>query len=470
MRNLLLIPGMISLSTQVTKGANCFSRNWNRIGFCKYINIIFFSDKLSLNISSCSLPSIISSSLNLAHLSSDFIEWFRGFTDAEGCFLIAKFANSFAFRFIIKLHKDDIDLLHFIHKSLGGIGNITFQGSTASLKITSISEIKLIIEIFSTYSLNSNKYLNFLTFRKAYELYTFSNKRSNDILQEISKLKDSMNTKRINLEIPLCEDEQNKKFHKIRITDNWLLGFIEGDGSFSITKENFILTFSISQKGNLALMTAIKSYLGNLAFSNKFYTKYKTYGKKVIYLTKSKNTSGFNYVLIIKSKEFLDNILIPYLDSWNFYSKKRLDYTDWKYVSELKKLGLHYQFEGKMLIKLILSQMNNNRLSNSGSKLINRNHIDSEVIRLLKGPSNYKIIEGKIFIKSLNKFHSSRIKIQVELQDSEGLIFKTFDSMSQCAKFLKVSGDTVSKKMKGNIPILLNDKKYYIIKSFNDII
>jgi hypothetical protein len=37
-----------------------------------------------------------------------FIEWFRGFTDAEGCFLIAKTGNSFAFRFIIKLHKDDL--------------------------------------------------------------------------------------------------------------------------------------------------------------------------------------------------------------------------------------------------------------------------------------------------------------------------------------------------------------------------
>jgi len=58
---------------------------------------------------------------NLNQLS--FIEWFRGFTDAEGCFLIAKVGNRFAFRFTIKLHKDDLNLLNFI-KNFLKIGNV----------------------------------------------------------------------------------------------------------------------------------------------------------------------------------------------------------------------------------------------------------------------------------------------------------------------------------------------------------
>ena len=56
--------------------------------------------------------------------------------------------------------------------------------------------------------------------------------------------------------------------HEICITDRWLLGFIEGDGSFSIVKKDNMLTFSISQKGNLVLMEAIKKYFSNLASSN----------------------------------------------------------------------------------------------------------------------------------------------------------------------------------------------------------
>jgi len=38
--------------------------------------------------------------------------------------------------------------------------------------------------------------------------------------------------------------------------------------------------------------------------------------------------------------------------------------------------------------------MNNGRLSNSGSSLIDRDYIDSELARLLYGPSNYELING----------------------------------------------------------------------------
>lgn len=66
---------------------------------------------------------------------SDFIEWFRGFTDAQGCFLIVKSANTFAFRFLIKLHADDAPVLDFIQNNLG-IGRVTIYLSSAIFAIT----------------------------------------------------------------------------------------------------------------------------------------------------------------------------------------------------------------------------------------------------------------------------------------------------------------------------------------------
>jgi hypothetical protein len=252
--------------------------------------------------------------------------------------LIVKTGNSFAFRFIIKIHKDDLNLLYFIKNSLGNIGNVGTEESLAHFKVTSLSEIKLIIEIFSTYPLNSSKHLDFLAFRRAYELYISSNRESrNEVLQEISGIKGSMNSKRTEYKEPLTQRLQDGNPHKIHITDKWLLGFIEGD-SFSITKKDFILTFSISQKGNLPLMEAIQSYLLNIVSPLKSITyleklKDETPVRNVIYLTKSKNkytnfseATEFNYVLIIKSKEFVNNVLIPYLDSLTFHSKKKLDY------------------------------------------------------------------------------------------------------------------------------------------------
>lgn len=117
------------------------------------------------------------------------------------------------------------------------------------------------------------------------------------------------------------------------------------------------------------------------------------------------------------------------------------------------------------MIELIISQMNNNRLSNSGNDSVDKNYISKETMRLLNGPSNYEIIKGRIFIKSLNKFHTGRIKTQVELRDSEGLVFKTFSSLNQCGGFLNISTHTVSKRMKTSIPVTLNNKEYLIVKS-----
>lgn len=461
MKNVLytLKKGMISLSTPGTKGANCFTQIWNKSHLG--ISLCYFSS---------SVPSGASSPI-LHNLSIEFIEWFRGFTDAEGCFLIAQTGNHFGFRFIIKLHVDDLTLLKFIQNSLGGIGSVIMDGSAAYFKVTSRSDLNLIIEIFSTeeYSLNSSKHLNFLAFRDAYMLYISSKNKTPELAKEILTIKSTMNSKRSDTEAArlLCE-----KSHKVRITDHWLLGFIEGDGSFSITKADFILTFSISQKGNLVLMEAIRSYLFNLKDRGSWGSltpeiKVPVSDRNVIYLTKTKSKASpsYTYVLIVKSRQYVNNVLIPYFDSLTFHSKKKLDYLDWKSIGLLKSKGLHYLSEGKELIELILSQMNNNRLSDSGNSVVDRDYIKSEIARLLNGPSNYETIKGKIFIKSLNKYQSLSFlekKTKVVLRDLEGLEFQTFESMNRCAEFLGVSTHTVSKRKRTNSPIIFNNKEYYI--------
>jgi len=135
----------------------------------------------------------------------------------------------------------------------------------------------------------------------------------------------------------------------------------------------WILTFALGQKGNLALMEAIQSYLLNLVnknYSTTALTKVKDESRNFIYITKSirKYSSELIYVLIIKDKDYIENVLIPYFDSLTFHSKKELDYLDWKSIGKLKNLGLHYHPEGIKLIELILSQMNENRLSTTGVK------------------------------------------------------------------------------------------------------
>jgi len=133
-----------------------------------------------------------------------------------------------------------------------------------------------------------------------------------------------MNSKRTALEMP--------KSHQILITSNWLLGFVEGDGSFSVVKADKILIFSIIQKGNLALMEAIKSFFINLA-------KVKDLSnlEGFVYITSVNITAiEANYVLSIKNKDFIEKVLIPFFDSMTWHSKKELDYLDWKTIFKIK--------------------------------------------------------------------------------------------------------------------------------------
>ena len=135
----------------------------------------------------------------------------------------------FFFFFQVKLHVDDHNVLEFIQKYLG-IGRVYVSNNEASFVVTIKEEIKLIIDIFSESSLNTTKHLNFLAFKKAFELYTNKNYLSReDLNKEINLLKNSMNSKRSDFEMP--------NSHQVLITDYWLLGFVEGEGSFTLVKK-----------------------------------------------------------------------------------------------------------------------------------------------------------------------------------------------------------------------------------------
>jgi hypothetical protein len=75
------------------------------------------------------------------------------------------------------------------------------------------------------------------------------------LAKEIDAIKDSMNSKRNNYEMP--------QDHEIRIISYWLLGFVEGDGSFFV-RSTYALGFSINQRGNLVLMKAIQNFFNRL--------------------------------------------------------------------------------------------------------------------------------------------------------------------------------------------------------------
>lgn len=180
-------------------------------------------------------------STGLDSLTDEFYEWLVGFVDAEGCFRIKNDTRrpKAPFEFIINLHKDDRKALEYIKNTLG-LGNVTERGNTATFSVSRRIDVKVIIDIFSRFSLNTTKRLDFEDWKLAFELWS-SVKEGRDYsacVAKIMEIKAGMNKGR---------DYETCNFKDFRITKNWLLGFIEGDGAFSITKSTFANRFSLGQ-------------------------------------------------------------------------------------------------------------------------------------------------------------------------------------------------------------------------------
>lgn len=321
--------------------------------------------------------------------------------------------------------------------------------------------------------MNTTKYLDFLSFAEAFTLYTKDNSRkarkgANSLITEIIG---GMNRNRKNFNMNLPN-------HYIKVTPYWLLGFVEGDGSFYLHTISNILYFSVKQKGNQTLLEAIKHFLlsadSSQSFSSPKYQPTLNPSSAVEvddseYIKINLDKSGVNEIRI-SNVYFLDNVLIPFFDGLVWQSKKYLDYCDWKALFKIIKLGHHYTPEGLALIKGIASQMNNNRLSTSKApKVGDRSKLLDEIEVFFKNnPSNYEIRDGRTFIKSSNRFLKNPKRVSVSIKNVlSGDILYSFESFSSCGKFLGLSGWKVNSHVQRGIEFEFEGKLISIIKTEN---
>ena len=262
----------------------------------------------------------------------EFYQWFVGFSDAESSFWIQVVLNSknniskITWVFSVELHIDDYDVLMYIKNNLGS-GNIRVYKDKCIFTVTSVEGTNHLISIFDKYNLNSTKYLDYLNYKEAFILYQKRDKvlLSSNIVEaekftkKILELKNTMNTKRTNTILP--------KDHKIVITKSWLLGYIEGDGSFFLSRTDIDPVFSISASAEqLVLFENIKAFLeNNLGFDK--YSQFKLLITKAIAINKVKarEIGKPSVILSIKNIKILNNYFIPYFENMSFITKKGLD-------------------------------------------------------------------------------------------------------------------------------------------------
>ena len=75
----------------------------------------------------------------------------------------------------------------------------------------------------------------------------------------------------------------------------------------------------------------------------------------------------------------------------------------------------------------------------------------ADIEKLLSGPSNYKIKQGKTYIKLLNRYLKTISNkgqgIQLVAKQNKNIL-STFNSFNDCAKILGVSKSTVHNRLK----------------------
>jgi len=378
-----------------------------------------------------------------------------GISEAESNFICRVRKNTegevigFEFVFRIALHKDDKNALEHIQANLG-CGRISANRDTLVFTISKASDIKsILIPVFEQFPLNTKKHLDYLSFKKAFLMYInrdTSSLNKQDLYSNILQLKDSMNNKRASFDLPE---------NHIRITGNYLVGLLEGDGSFYLNKTDMTVRVSfVTTTQDKILLEKIREFLLSQLDEPSCVLGSST---KLININ-NKKAIGNNKpisILEIYQIDYIFNILIPYLDSLRFRTKKYIDYLDFRTIAFLIFEGKYLTSPGKELIIKLGDTMNNNRLSTNPNRLILDENQKSELDALIKSDPLISVdSEGRAMIIKEKKYIRSTYIIKAIFLNGS---ISYFTNGVSCAKALHVSNNTITQRLNDGKPVKNKD-------------
>jgi LAGLIDADG endonuclease len=237
----------------------------------------------------------------------NFEKWLVGFVDGDGSFVIYKTKNTYSLAFKIGQHKYNKRILYYIKKNVG-IGNVSEErnGNMAQYSVYSKEKLKnYIMPIFDKYPLLTRKYFDYIKFKEAFNILESGDLSFKEKTRLIEKLIISKSNE--NFINPVWSKLTSKDNINEIINKEWLIGFIEAEGSFYISKNmlNYTYYFGICQKNDKHLLDGIRIVLSintNIYYSKRDNCHYlQTKNKKCL-----KNIIDFvdGYLKGVKSLEF----------------------------------------------------------------------------------------------------------------------------------------------------------------------
>ena len=381
----------------------------------------------------------------------EFGRWLSGFIDGEGCFHVRFNGKSLNFTFTIALHIDDIDVLYKIRDFLG-VGTVwkSRTQSTCSFRIRGITQcIASLIPLLNEFPLLTKKYWDFKIFEKLIYLKISLKKReklSKEMIDYVWSLKAEINLK-------------NKKPNPgiYPVTKFWLLGFIEGEGTFGL--KHLVPYFQLGQLNqNAGLLQEIANFIiENTAsvFPFKFTT------------TLNKRTD----VLSISNAR-IDALfdIAKFFMRMTFQTRKKTDFLLWAIVVYIRKYGYFFGNEGRKFVISFHKYMNKGRYRNAEAP---EKVPDITKIDILEKPFEVPLIEGANHTEIAKLFSKSQGKPSIWMYDNDVLVSgRPFNRPAKVAKLIPYSGyiDNVVKryidtgrKYKGRFRFYSSPKLYSIM-------
>lgn len=305
--------------------------------------------------------------------------WIAGFVDAEACFRLSITKNknykgnpwipsiysgknketgstmplSVRLYFQIGLHLKDLNILKLIQSTLG-VGKIYESKSrpnSVELQVSSFKDMFAIINFFDSYPLITQKWADYLLFKKAYELIFNKQHLTIEGLKQLVAIKALINKglpDQLKEAFPKLEPVNVQRCKVIKeIPDpDWIAGFTSGEGNFMIkisksdshvVGSQVQLRFQITQQSrDKFIMEKLVSYLG------------------CGYISCRGDIIDFQ---VVKFIDITDKI-IPFFEKYPIIGVKLDNYLDFCKAAKLINGKKHLTVKGLEKIRLLKSNMN----------------------------------------------------------------------------------------------------------------
>ena len=261
--------------------------------------------------------------------------------------------------FKISLHVKDRSLLESVQRSLC-VGNIYKHGENSlDLRVNGLKNLIVLIEHLDRYPLITQKLADFFLFKQAVKLISLGEHLTKEGLLKLVSLKASLNnglSSKLKSEFPEVTPAIRPEILYSGIKDmNWLIGFVEAEGSFHIViqkvkdKTWITLRFTLTQHSrDKVLIENLIQFLGCGRCSSASTRKEVSF--------------------IVSTYSDISNIIIPLFQKYPLLGFKQKDFLDFVQVAELIKSKDHLTEEGLAKVITINNRMNQRRpITTSGS-------------------------------------------------------------------------------------------------------